>query len=65
MRDQFSQCGAGVNLKMLAELFWPYENGRYLLLILTILCSDTAFPDGSAEAGELLVIRKQIFRRVD
>jgi len=54
-----------VNLKMLAELFWPYENGRYVRLILTILWSDTAFPDGSAEAGELLVIRKQIFRRVD
>lgn len=53
-------CGVGLNLRKvlrkLAELLWPYENRRYLRLILAILWSTPAFPDESTETGDLLVI---------
>lgn len=53
-------CDVGLNLRKvlrkLAELLWPYENGRYLRLILAILRSILALPDKSTETGELLVI---------
>ena len=53
-------CGVGLNLRKvlrkLAELLWPYENGRYLRMILAVLWSIPTLPDESTETGELLVI---------
>ncbi|MEQ5836675.1 IS5/IS1182 family transposase, partial [Marinobacter sp. NFXS9] len=53
-------CGVGLNLRKvlrkLAELLWPYEDGRHLRLILAILWSIPALPDESAETGKLLAV---------
>ena len=53
-------CGVGLNLRKvlrkLAELLWPYENKRYLRLILAILWSIPALLDELTKTGELLVI---------
>lgn len=53
-------CGVGLNLRKvlrkLAELLWPYENERYLRLMLAILWSIPALPDEPTKTGELLVI---------
>lgn len=52
--------GVGLNLRKvlrkLAELLWPYENRRYLQLILAILWSAPALPDKSQKTGGLLSI---------
>ena len=53
-------CGVGLNfrkvLRKLAELRWPYVNGRHLRLILAVLCSTLALPNESTKTSELLAL---------